>query len=401
VRFVRLPQMNQEKLTSIGFIPSSLWFLTQATLPTVRSKLLETIAPVKFSAYDAYKLENIACNIPLHITTDDATLMLNPTPLAMGTYGIIFIDISNTYIIKYIPIHDAVQPASEIIEAYIHASVEHVLAKSNLPKTIPSLKRIIATDDAIGFVMDYVHGRKATAFLRESMYFVPPYTNAAESIVQTNDYIIMTFLAQIAATLRILQTEIKFNHRDFYGENIIMSKVTTDYSGQVCIDGATINVPLLSGCWPQLIDMGFARIKCPTAGVIGTFSMLRDKKQPSFSEGRDICHLVIYILVYIIGLNPTNRRGKYPISEGLRDWLRQIVTIHIDALDETYCLAKGINIYDPHLKQRIIFDPSLDASHKRGWENLYHVLNIDYIRLPDATPTAVLKKYAESFCKTK
>ncbi len=75
--------MNQEKLTSIGFIPSSLWFLTQATLPIVRSKLLETIAPVKFSAYDAYKLENIACNIPLHITTDDATLMLNPTPLAM------------------------------------------------------------------------------------------------------------------------------------------------------------------------------------------------------------------------------------------------------------------------------------------------------------------------------
>lgn len=386
--------MNHDKLTSIGFIPSSLWFLNDSV------DTQSCITTITLLNPNEYKLENVLFNVPLHISSDNLIVELKSTPLAMGTYGIIFIDNTKTIIVKYIPIINDVQPETEIIEAYIHCLVEHTLLKTNIPKSIPSFKRIITTGNVIGFVMDYCSGKKASAFLREKLCFVPPFVKPTESIILTNDSIIITFLAQIATILYILQTEIEFNHRDFYGENIIMTPVETSYTEpiKIKIDDTIIGIPLLSGCWPQIIDMGFARVKCPTAGIIGTSSMFyEDKNDPSFSQGRDICHLVMFIIIYVIGLIPNKSPSGYgsyaPISNELRNWLYEIVTLYVDEIDKGFCLVKGIDIYDQKFKKRFVFDPLFDSSHRRGWENLYHVLNINSIKLPNATPTEILKKY--------
>lgn len=343
--------------------------------------------------------------IPRMVRTDTATYMISEEMYSEGTYGLTYLT-NEDYLIKFIPIVDEYQPKTEMIEMKIHKQIEETAKKIDMPEVVPRLHSVFLTKtmpntkETIGFVMEHLHGLNLTTFLTTRLMKLVPYTDippgSYDSLIRVNDNLILTILAQIAGILLPLQNAIEFNHRDLHGQNILMCQSTT--TQKITIGDKSVVIPTIDGYWPKLIDLGFSRTREYT-----TMSIFNEEPWNSkFVAGRDLCHLVYYLLVYVIGTDaskgPRGAPRRIPISVALRKWLMSLVTIRARQYKNgplvKVCLVWPGVVWDD-FTEKLIRINAAHASHEMSWTNIYLVLNCRGIELDASSPEQILRYYAE------
>lgn len=341
--------------------------------------------------------------IPRLVRTNTKSYYVSEELYSEGTYGLTYLTNENR-LIKFVPAIDDCQPKTEIVEMQIHKQIEEITQTHKLPQIVPRLYDTFITTTlsgakpTIGFVMEHLHGPNLTNFLSTRLMKLAPHaeTYVYESIIKANDTLILTVLAQIASILLPLQKTIEFNHRDLHGQNIIMCQ--SNVSQTITIGDKTTTLGTIGGYWPYLIDFGFARTRDHT--TLSIFN--EDPWKSSFVAGRDICHLVYFILVYLIGIDenkgPIGSVRRVPISIGLRRWLMSLVTIKARQCKggpyvKTCLIWPGI-VWDDWSGKTIRFN-SMHNSRELSWTNIYLALNCRDVII-DTNPEEILRYYAST-----
>ena len=214
----------------------------------------------------------------------------------------------NTVCIKEVPLKldaDEDETAYEeecraiLYEAYLHALLMKFLETQGLKTTVPHLYEITATTitthpptdasdlDTIWMTMEFIEGETLEAHLRH----VLEVGNAAK-----NDVIVLDILLQLAHILNLLQSALRFNHRDLKINNLFIRS----HSG----DAWSREVPAGDGehIWKcrrdlVLIDFGFSCIACgtgfdnPRATLVGAGSYY-NAEHDCMKVGRDLAHFL-------------------------------------------------------------------------------------------------------------
>lgn len=187
-----------------------------------------------------------------------------------------------------------------LYEAYLHALLMKFLETQGLKTTVPHLYEITATTinhhpptdasdlDSIWMTMEFIEGETLEAHLRH----VLEVGNAAK-----NDPIILDILLQLAHILNLLQSALRFNHRDLKINNLFIRSHGAH-------DGWRRQVPAGDGehIWNcqrdlVLIDFGFSCIACgtgfenPRATLVGAGSYY-NTEHDCMKVGRDLAHFL-------------------------------------------------------------------------------------------------------------
>lgn len=343
--------------------------------------------------------------IPRMVRTDTTTYMISEEMYSEGTYGLTYLT-NDGFLVKFVPAIEEYQPETEIVEMKIHKQIEEIAKEISMPEIVPKLHTVFLTKtmpnakETIGFVMEHLRGPNLTTFLSTRLMKLVPHTDipvgSYDSLIRANDNLILTVLAQIAGILLPLQNAIEFNHRDLHGQNIIMCQSTTTQKITIC--DKSVIIPTIGGYWPKFIDLGFSRTRDYT-----TISIFNEEPWKSnFLAGRDLCHLVYYLLVYVIGTDPSKGpRGtprRIPISAALRKWLISLVTIrarqHKNGPLVKICLVWPGAVWDDFTGKLIRFNAAHE-SREMSWTNIYLVLNSLGIEADASTPEQILRYYAE------
>lgn len=189
-----------------------------------------------------------------------------------------------------------------LYEAYLHALLMKFLETQGLKTTVPHLYEITATTitqnpptdasdfDAIWMTMEFIEGETLEAHLQRVLE-VGNYVK--------NDEVILDVLLQLAHILNLLQSALRFNHRDLKINNLFIRSHPTGevntWSREVPAgDGETI--------WKcrrdvVLIDFGFSCIACgtgfenPRATLVGAGDYYH-AEHDCMKVGRDLAHFL-------------------------------------------------------------------------------------------------------------
>lgn len=182
---------------------------------------------------------------------------------------------------------------SVLHEASLHALAYHTLASQGYPNAIPRLfevyaisshKTIVRASDiaSVYIGMEFISGETLHTYFND--YFKP--TKVAAEIV-ANDRLLMDVLIQLCIYLEILQSGLRFNHRDLKINNVLRRKHVGTWS-------KAIKHPALSQPWIALhdlvvIDFGFSCVACDESpkSLVQAGSWFRPSHD-CLKSGRDI-----------------------------------------------------------------------------------------------------------------
>ncbi len=151
-------------------------------------------------------------------------------------------------------------------EASLHALAYHTLKSRGFPHAIPQLyeiyangsQRVIGAASEIQSVvmgMEFVGGETLHTYFAQHL----PITTK-DRIREANDRLLMEILIQLSIYLEILQTDLRFNHRDLKINNVLRRNHVRPWA-------RSLTHPSLSRPWIAfhdlvIIDFGFACVAC-------------------------------------------------------------------------------------------------------------------------------------------
>lgn len=196
-----------------------------------------------------------------------------------------------------------------LYEAFIHAIISKTLEKEGHPSIVPKLYEIVGnakgsiipkdpTDfESIWIGMEFLNGHTLERFLRIHLNPVPFTTGDNLKYIELrlrerNEMILLDIVIQLAYFLHILQTRLRFNHRDLKINNLFVRHHLHSENWK-----RTLTVPDI-GTWKcindiVLIDFGFSCIACgdgflnPRATLIGAGSWFKSEHD-CLKYGRDL-----------------------------------------------------------------------------------------------------------------
>jgi serine/threonine protein kinase len=275
-----------------------------------------------------------------------------------------------------------------LYEVYIHTLLSKTLVKANHPYVVPYLHEVVASSinnpkspsdfSEVWVVMEYINGSTLQKFLIRSFI---------KKEIYRNETLLIDILLQLAYYLQILQSNLRFNHRDLKLNNVFVRfhtkaddwKCTLPiFEGYTCINNI------------MMIDFGFSCIECddisgsPHGSMLGAGSWFK-KEDDCLKCGRDIgqflysLHATFPLTEYIssdlfellYSLVVTEHKGKsinlfhgfddhgeslgsirpakVPFNDGIYRFLRQ------HAVDIPGCAPKNIleNLYNYNKRRRV------------------------------------------------
>ena len=197
---------------------------------------------------------------------------------------------------------------SILYEAFIHAVVQKTVENAGLPTIVPQLFEVLGKTkdnssakapsciESVWIGMEFLSGYTLERYLEKHLSPVPAEScslrRADIMIRQKNEMILIDVLIQLAHYLNILQSRLRFNHRDLKVNNIFVR-----YHDDRDSWGRTLEIPEF-GTWKcnndiVLIDFGFSCIACgkgflkPRATLIGAGSYFT-QEHDCMKFGRDL-----------------------------------------------------------------------------------------------------------------
>ena len=216
-----------------------------------------------------------------------------------------------------------------LAEAFLHALVLKVFENVGIPQRVPKLYEVIGhTEDgrearypddfnSVWIIMEMLRGHTLARYL--GMYLIP--ISAIPSASAENEAIITDILIQLAHCLAILQSRLRFNHRDMKLNNIFVRHHETDeeWERELLIEGY--------GSYQckqdiTMIDFGFSCIGCPVENksIVSAGSWF-EEGESCFKRGRDLCQ-------FIYALNVSYPLHKY-VSANFYSFLSRVMIADI------------------------------------------------------------------------
>jgi len=187
---------------------------------------------------------------------------------------------------------------SILAEAFLHALVLKVFETAGIPQRAPKLYEVVGYThgghsanspkdiDSVWMIMEMLHGHTLERYLR--IHLKPLYTD--HDTVAINEIIILDILLQLAHCLYILQTKLRFNHRDIKLNNLFVRHHSDEWIRDLDIEGYGHYI-----CKEEitLLDFGFSCIGCPADNtcIISAGSWF-DTGDLCFKPGRDLCQFI-------------------------------------------------------------------------------------------------------------
>lgn len=187
-------------------------------------------------------------------------------------------------------------------EASLHALAYHVLVSHGHPNVIPQLYEVYATSasaarhiDAASDVHSIVIGMEFVRGETLHRYFAGHFMETEKPrLITSNDRLIMDILIQLSIYLEILQTDLRFNHRDMKINNVLRRNHTSLWC-------KSLEHPALTRPWIAfqdlvIIDFGFSCVACDDSrkSLIQAGSWFKPSHD-CLKRGRDIA-LFLYCL---------------------------------------------------------------------------------------------------------
>jgi serine/threonine protein kinase len=201
----------------------------------------------------------------------------------------------NTSIIVQQSLHEE-EIQAIVYEAALHILVNHVFQRCGYPHAVPTLHEVTALSEfrnpasavdisGVVMTMEFIEGWTLFDFFKQ--YFRVPHTK-----VET-ETLLVDILIQLAIYLDILQTHLRFNHRDLKINNVLFRKTRS-----------VSEITHTSLAWPWnckrnivIIDFGFSCIACdePSRRSLLQAGSWFTARHDCMKKGRDIA-LFLYSL---------------------------------------------------------------------------------------------------------
>ena len=181
---------------------------------------------------------------------------------------------------------------SILAEAFLHALVLKVFETVGIPQRAPKLYEVVGYTrkgraantphdiESVWMIMEMLSGHTLERYLRVNFTHVH----------SANEEIIIDILIQLAHCLHILQTKLRFNHRDIKLNNLFVRYHTDEWMRELDVEGYG---PYTCKQDITLLDFGFSCIGCPVDNtcIISAGSWF-DEKDICFKKGRDLCQFL-------------------------------------------------------------------------------------------------------------
>jgi hypothetical protein len=187
-----------------------------------------------------------------------------------------------------------------LYEAFLHALLYKTLEREGFPSAVPRMYEVLATTtnnqynpaspcdyETVWITMEFINGLTLEKFLKRKLLSVRQGGNAT-----ANESMLIDIFIQLAFYLHILQTKVRFNHRDLKINNVFVRHHNdSEHWSQ------SLTIPSI-GSWNckqdiVLIDFGFACIACgsgypnPRATMVGAGSWFK-AEHDCLKYGRDL-----------------------------------------------------------------------------------------------------------------
>jgi hypothetical protein len=287
-----------------------------------------------------------------------------------------------------------------LYEAFLHGLLHKTLEQEGFPSAVPRMYDVVAfandipditdptTVEKIWITMEFINGRTLEKYLQDTLTRIPigpigPRVSAHLKMEKENELIILDFCIQLAFYLHILQTKLRFNHRDMKVNNVYVRhhEAAEGWS-------QTLTIPTL-GSWKcrndiVLIDFGFSCISCgtgfpnPRATLVGAGSWFKNNHD-CLKYGRDLAQ-------FLYCLHCTFPLHQY-IGQGLFDIIHSALLA--DKSGKLTDLMMGVSILGipiprTELPKTIVFN-----------EGIYTFLRDNAVDVPGCHPYTFLKTIAD------
>lgn len=182
-----------------------------------------------------------------------------------------------------------------LYEAVIHVLVYKCLERSGVAHYTPRMYEIVADGvpphdaptqiSSILFCMELLHGSTMEDYLKRVL---------VKSATRRNEAILVDFLVQCAYVIHLLQTDLRFHHRDLKLNNVYQRESSVTPRDPLILPNGREWVPTLD---LVLLDYGFSCIACgsisrtPRSTLVGAGSWFT-MDDDCCKEGRDLAQLI-------------------------------------------------------------------------------------------------------------
>jgi serine/threonine protein kinase len=269
---------------------------------------------------------------------------------------------------------------THLYEATLHALVYNTLAKAGYPKAAPALYEVFAIGNnqkakkaseiqAIYMNMEYITGATLQTYFQTKL--LPGKQGA-------NDALLIDILIQLCVYLDILQSQLRFNHRDLKVDNVLLRIQDSSWTRKITHKDLT--EPWVAKHDLVMLDFGFACVACgeTNTSLIQAGCWFKPTHE-CMKRGRDLA-LFLYCLEATYPL-------KHRISAPLYSLLRT-ATIATRG-------GKQIPLWDGFEESGI---PCSPPEVPQFGEGIYKFLRLSDVDVPGCAPTSLLKRL-QSFAK--
>jgi serine/threonine protein kinase len=263
-----------------------------------------------------------------------------------------------------------------LFEATLHALVYHTLQKHGHGSAVPALYDVFGSADtkqptsplhirSVYIQMEFIEGETLHNYLHTAF---PTTTNPKQ--LAANDQLLLDILIQLAFYLDILQTDLRFNHRDLKVNNVIRRSGTPHR----VLKHTDLRQPWDCRNDLVMIDFGFSCVACGPQDVkslIQAGSWFR-QDHDCMKRGRDLA-LFIFCLQSCYPLQGRITRGLWDILVGAMIPVGPNIP-PASAAATTSLLETGIN-------GGFVFDAAI-----------YRYLRADGMDVPECAPRRLMKK---------
>ncbi len=269
-----------------------------------------------------------------------------------------------------------------INEALIHALISKTLEAAGFPSKVPRLFEVVAKTttlspksatefDSLWMVMEYINGCTLQKFLNRNLMRRAP---------QHNETVLLDILIQLSYYLQILQSNLRFNHRDLKINNVFVrfhakpdnwKQVLSYKDGYTCLQDIMI------------IDFGFSCIACESdsrSTQIGAGTWFKTEDE-CLKCGRDIAQ-------FLYSLHATFPLKEY-VSEELFEILYSSVMTEVN--------GKSINLFHGFDAHGNSLGESCPDSIPFN-DGIYVFLRNKAIDIPGCAPYILLEKLYKYKC---
>lgn len=273
-----------------------------------------------------------------------------------------------------------------LYEAALHVLVYHTMRRAGFPTVIPELFDVMGVADvqkptaalqiqAVFTQMEFVAGE--TLHNHFKTHLMP---SAYNEILHVNDALLLDVLVQLCVYLDILQTRLRFNHRDLKVNNVLRRKRPLGWTRE-------LQHPLLPQPWIcrndlVLIDFGFSCVACdePQRGSMIQAGSWFKMEHDCMKEGRDMA-LFLYCLQSCFPL-------KHRITQELLSLLEDAVTAvwTSGTQEERVCLLRtGIDAQGHPVQSVSTVQHPIEFN-----EGIYKFLRRYHVEVPGCSPKTLL-----------